>query len=236
MSVSRSQILDLLQQQAMPQGVMFGGKRGPGRPRKVGRPRKTRGSGEMDIMEQVYGSARKRPKRRGGALMGGALMGGALIGGKKRMSQATKDMLALYKQKKKRTRGGARPNLSGLYDELIDEALYNGASMLEAEEMANDYLAKNDATLKYGIEKTTTKDGLIRAIKSLEKKLNLPNSITSELHKMPKSRLEKLLKLLQGEQGKSILGPITRAERYEYEDEEINPYTYGRLKPEVYEL
>ena len=241
MSVSRSAILDLLQQQSMPQGVMFGGKRRVGRPRKVGRP-KTRGSGEMDMLEQIYGGVRRhKRKTRGRGLMGGALVGGALVGGKKKhMSQATKDMLALYKHKRKTKgrglMGGSRPDLSGLYDELIDEALYKGYTMAQAEKMANSYLARNDATLKYGVQKSTTKEGLIRAIKQLEKKLHLPNSITTDLEKMPKSRLEKLLKLLQSETGKKVLGRLSRQERFENEDEEYEPYTYGRLAPEDYQI
>jgi len=241
MSVSRSQILDLLQRQAMPQGVMFGGKRGPGRPRKVGRPRRTRGSGEMEEMmatsnmDQLYGSARRRPRRYGGSLLGGSLIGGSLIGGKKkpkkRMSQATKDLLASYRTgpRTRKSRGGAGlPDLNDVYDELVDEALYNGDTLEDAQKKALAYIKVNEPLLKYGVDvkSKNTKENIIKAIKKLEKNLGMPASITTELHKFPKARLEKILNALRD---KSTFGHISAKERDDAYDEDINPYKYGRL-------
>jgi hypothetical protein len=157
-------------------------------------------------------------------------VGNGLIGGRKKaktkskkMTAATKAYLAEYRRmhpRRKRGRGLIGGSAQEFFNELVDEYLQDNpsATLRQAENYADRVLESQKSRLKLGVAPTKTKESLIRAIRSLERKLGMPESITTHLKSLKKDRLANLLKTLQKEQA-TFMAP-TYSEMREAEDED----------------
>lgn len=222
MSVSREQLLHLLQQSLMQGDGLIGGRRGMRRsasmPRHRARStRRTRGRGEgdmmtMDDMELVLPTESR--------------YGNGLIGGKKKrpkkMTEETKRYLKAYRKKhprRSRGRGLIGGSSQEYFDQVMDDFMFDNpsASLSEAEQYAREQVNANRDLLKMGVTPRQTKDQLVRAIRSLERRIGVPESITTHLRAMTKSRLQKLLQNLTA--NKDVYARPTYAEEREAEEE-----------------
>ncbi len=195
MSVSRSEILQLLGQQAMGEGLI-GGRR-----RRVGRPRKyhVRGRGENDemfAMEEIgdgmygdglIGGYRRRRRRR---RVGAGLIGGTIH---KPMSAATKSYLAHYHKthpRRRRVRG------RGDYDDMIaDWSLQKGEDYAQAKAGVDAWLIAHEKLIKSGIYKPRKKKhGIIEAIKIAANRVGIKPMTTEQLNKYNVAALTGMLK------------------------------------------
>ena len=202
MSVSRDQILNLLEQTLEGHGLI-GGRRKVRRSRSMpARRRSMRGRGEdMDVMGIEFDEMPSMNRY--------ASVGNGLIGGRKKtktkskkMTAATKAYLAEYRRMHPRRKSG-RGLIGGdnqqYFNDLVDEYLYNkpDASFGDARAHAASVITSEKENLKLGIRSMGTKAELIRAIRALERRLGIPESLTTHLNQMPKARLDTLLKTLQ---------------------------------------
>ena len=230
MSVSRDQILNLLEQTLEGHGLI-GGRRKVRRSRSMpARRRSMRGRGDEEMVIEFD----EMPTMNRYASVGNGLIGGRKKSKtkSKKMTAATKAYLAEYRRmhpRRKRGRGLIGGDNQQYFNDLIDEYLYNQpkATLKQAKEHASRVIAAEKEELKLGIRPMGTKDELIRAIKSLEKRLGIPESMTTHLREIPKVRLEKMLSTLQ-EQQLNLRAP-TRRER-EIAEEEDRYYTTGRAE------
>ena len=232
MSVSRDQILNLLEQTLEGHGLI-GGRRKVRRSRSMPhRRRSMRGRGDEEmVIEFDDMPMMNRYSSVGNGLIGGRKKSRTKSKSKK-MSAATKAYLAEYHRthpRRKRGRGLIGGDNQQYFNDLIDEYLYNQpkATLKQAKEHASRVIAAEKEELKLGIRPMGTKDELIRAIKSLEKRLGIPESMTTHLREIPKIRLEKMLSTLQ-EQQLNLRAP-TRRER-EIAEEEDRYFTTGRAE------
>lgn len=187
MSVSRGQILDLLEQSISGSGLV-GGRRRRRRPSRMP-SRRYRGRGtegeEMMIMgeehmmpmheeSQMYGDGRYG----GMGVIGHGLVGGRRRRRKKPMSAAVKRYLAEYRKmhgKRRKKRGG------NVYDDLVNELAFQGSKNPEEEALA--VIKGNSELIKMGITPKPKKETLISRIRGLEKKLGMRPSSVSNLQK-----------------------------------------------------
>lgn len=230
MAVSREQLLNLLQKTLTHGDGLIGGRRRRHRSasmprcRTPSRARRTRGRGEgdmmtMDDMEIMLPSE----SRYGNGLIGGRRKRhGTKKSKSKPMSESTKRYLKSYHKKhprRPRGRGLIGGSAQDYFDDLVDEYLMDhpGASITTAEAYAKDALGNSKDLLKLGVTPRKTKDQLIRAIRSLERRIGLPESITTHLRSMSKDRLTKLYASLSRD--KDIFGRPTYSEQREAEDE-----------------
>lgn len=222
MSVSRDQILNLLEQTLEGHGLI-GGRRKPRRSRSMPpRRRSMRGRGDEEMVIEFD----EMPTMNRYASVGNGLIGGRKSKTKsksKRMSAATKAYLAEYRRmhpRRRRGRGLIGGSAQEFFNELVDEYLQDNpsATLRQAENYADNVLESQKSRLKLGVAPTKTKESLIRAIRSLERKLGMPESITTHLKSLKKDRLATLLKTLQKEQA-TFMAP-TYSEMREAEDED----------------
>ena len=227
MSVSRDQILNMLEQTLEGHGLI-GGRRKVRRSRSMpARRRSMRGRGDEEMMIEFD----EMPSMNRYSSVGNGLIGGRKKSKtkSKKMTAATKAYLAEYRRmhpRRKRGRGLIGGDNQQFFNDLVDEYLYNneGATLADATAHAQAIISRQKDNLRLGIRPSSTKDALVRAIRSLEKRLGVTESLTSHLRQMPKVRLEKLLKTLQEEQ--VILRAPSRKEREMAEDED-RYYSYG---------
>ena len=236
MAVSREQLLNLLQKTLTHGDGLIGGRRhhrsasmprhhrsaSMPRHRTLSRSRRTRGRGEGDMMTMDDMEIMLPSESR---------YGNGLIGGRKKksgtkkskpMSEKTKRYLKSYHKKhprKSRGRGLIGGSAQEYFDDLVDEYLMDhpGASIATAESYAQAELGQNKDLLKLGVTPRKTKDQLIRAIRSLERRIGIPESITTHLRTMTKDRLMKLYASLSRD--KDVFRRPTYAEEREAEDE-----------------
>jgi len=231
MSVSRDQILNLLEQTLEGHGLI-GGRRKVRRSRSMPpRRRSMRGRGDEEMVIEFD----EMPTMNRYSSVGNGLIGGRKSKTKsksKKMTAATKAYLAEYRRmhpRRKRGRGLIGGDNQQYFNDLVDEYLYNQpkATLKQAKEHASRIIAAEKEELKLGIRPMGSKDELIRAIRSLEKRLGIPESMTTHLREIPKVRLEKMLATLQ-EQQLNLRAP-TRRER-EIAEEEDRYFTTGRVQ------
>jgi len=223
MSVSRDQILNLLEQTLEGHGLI-GGRRKVRRSRSMpARRRSMRGRGEdMDVMGIEFDEMPSMNRY--------ASVGNGLIGGRKKtktkskkMTAATKAYLAEYRRmnpRRKSGRGLIGGNVQDYFNDLVDEIIFNdpSKSLEAAMASARETIKEQKDDLKMGIRPLKTKDQLIRTIRSLEKRLGIPQSLTTGLKNMTKVRLAGLLKTLQDQQ--NFLRAPSRREMDLAEDED----------------
>lgn len=225
MSVSRSDILDLLEQSVAHGSGLIGGRRR----RRVGRPRKrrVRGRGEGEMMSVMSEPHLEMMVREviDEKLHGDGVIGRGLIGGvrrsrpKKKMSEATKRYLAEYHKlhPRRRKRGGAS-SAQELYDAFLAEADLRGDE--NPEEFAQREIEKRKDFLKLGIVPETRKSGLIKRINTLEKKLGMSPSSHAKLNAYTIKHLDAVLKSLKATQDVFKYPPkFTQSALYEGEED-----------------
>ncbi len=234
MSVSRDQILNLLEQTLEGHGLI-GGRRKVRRSRSMpARRRSMRGRGDEEMVIEFD----EMPTMNRYSSVGNGLIGGRKSKTKsksKKMSAATKAYLAEYRRlnpRRKRGRGLIGGSTQDYFNELVDEIIYNDPSktLNQAMEAARTTITDQKDYLKMGIKPLKTKDQLIRTIRSLEKRLGIPQSITSGLKDMTKARLVGLLETLQKQQ--NYLRAPSRREMDLAEDEDRYE-SYGAPRSEA---
>ena len=221
MSVSRDQILNMLEQTLEGHGLI-GGRRKVRRSRSMpARRRSMRGRGDEEMVIEFD----EMPTMNRYASVGNGLIGGRKKSKtkSKKMTAATKAYLAEYRRmhpRRKRGRGLIGGSTQDYFNELVDEIIYNDPSKSLDQAMADARatIKEQKDDLKMGIKPLKTKDQLIRTIRSLEKRIGIPQSITSGLKNMTKARLVGLLKTLQDQQ--NYLRTPSRREMDLAEDED----------------
>jgi hypothetical protein len=217
MSVSRGQILDLLEQSISGEGLVGGRRRG--RPRKRRPSRRYRGRGEFDEMPMYHPAMEHQESQMHGdgygygihgygeGVIGRGLVGGARrrkrrVGSKKPMSAAVKKYLKDYRKMhgKRKRRSVGRGLVGGMiggsiYDELVEELEYSGYADPEA--VAKTIIKDNKDLLKFGVRPSNTKQTLIKRIRGLEMKLGMKSSSDANLEKYSVAALRDILNALR---------------------------------------
>lgn len=199
---------------------------------------------------QMQGGRHRRapPRRRGGAMVGGegfdaipdlfqadspsaaldgyVLSGSGLVGGRRKkapkMSAATKAYFAARKKMAaprpapRRRRGGAlvggAKSMQDAYYELVDSG-----------RAPTEYELK---LMQAGIQPETTKDQLVRQIRSLEKKMDIGASTEAKLNKYTVAALKQILEILK--QNRALLAyPPTSKNADLFDDERFAPVGYA---------